>query len=76
MRKAKLYLWMALSVIFALLSIIGAMLAHAIIRFGDGVINIPYWQLLLILGVPTLVVFFAVKVFRYCLRQLPFASLK
>ena len=81
MRKIKLYALMITTALLALLAVVwGALsLLVMIVGFcGRNVFSSPKWPLYLfiVLAVPSVFVFVAVKVWRYCSRQLPFASLK
>src|ERR1051325_2104148 len=81
MRKFKLYALMITTALLALAAVVGSALASLMMFVGVcgvAVFSSPSWplQLFIVLAVPAAFVFVAVKVWRYCLRQLPFASLR
>jgi membrane protein implicated in regulation of membrane protease activity len=79
MRKIKLYLLMALCLIFAVLAV-----AWGVVTLGflvAGVCGVTVfdapdwaWQLAIVVALPAATLFVAIKVIRYCRRQLPFST--
>jgi hypothetical protein len=81
MRKLALYALMISTALIALAVVLFCTLGLLMMMVGDcGVtmFDFPNWplQLLIILAIPIMFVFVAVKVWRYCARQLPFRSLR
>ena len=81
MRKVQLYALMVTTAVLALLAVVWGALTFLVLVIGDcgvTVFDSPGWplQLFIVFAVPAVLVFAAVKAWRYSSRQLQFSSLR
>ena len=77
MRKVMLYALMVTTTLLALAAVLFGALILLMTDVGDVAVippDFPYWLFVsVVIAVPALLVFLTVKVWRYCLRRLPFS---